>query len=110
MPASTDLGYDASGNITSKNASVFTNSSNGTWTYAYDGASRMTQAVLDYPGTTPASTQWDYAYDGAGNRTQIKQMTPAIDRDLEPDHHLRCLGASDDCFRRGDRGVDHLHA
>ena len=50
-------------------------SSNGTWNYLYDGASRMTQAILDYPGTTPASTQWDFAYDGAGNRTQIKQTT-----------------------------------
>jgi hypothetical protein len=73
--ASFDLSYDLAGNVTSKNQSVFTNGSNGLWTYQYDGASRMTRAELDYPGSTPSSTRWDYAYDGAGNRTKIKQST-----------------------------------
>jgi RHS repeat-associated protein len=72
-----DLGYDPAGNVTSKDhtGSMFTNTAKGTWTYAYDGASRLTQAVLDYPGTTPPSTQWDYAYDGVGNRVLNKQTT-----------------------------------
>ena len=66
-----DLGYDAAGNVTSKNASVFNNASNANWSYNYDGASRLTKAIGKDASGSP--TQWDYAYDGAGNRTQIKQ-------------------------------------
>src|SRR6185369_14918999 len=73
--ASFDLGYDLAGNIISKASTVFDNASNGTWAYQYDGASRLTQAILDYPGTTPPSTQWDYKYDGAGSRALAKQTT-----------------------------------
>jgi RHS repeat protein len=56
--ASFDLGYDVSGNVTSKASSVFANPSNTTWTYTYDGASRLTQAIGE--NASGAATAWDY--------------------------------------------------
>jgi YD repeat-containing protein len=69
--ASFDLGYDLAGNVTSKASSVFANAANGTWSYTYDGASRLTKATG--PSGTGQTSTWDYAYDGAGNRTLLKQ-------------------------------------
>jgi len=71
--ASFDLGYDPASNVTSKVSTVGSNASNATWTYDYDGASRMLQAVGK--NAAGAATTWDYAYDGAGDRTRIKQTT-----------------------------------
>jgi RHS repeat-associated protein len=66
--ASADLGYDALGNVTSKTQAIegLPASEQGTWTYHYDGASRLIQA------TEPDGTPTVYDYDGAGNRTSVK--------------------------------------
>jgi RHS repeat-associated protein len=69
--ASFDLGYDPAGNVTSKVQSVFSNASNASWAYDYDGASRLIQATGKNASGTP--WKWEYAYDGAGNRTQVKE-------------------------------------
>jgi len=74
--ASFDLGYDLAGNVTSKASSVFSNPSNGTFTYDYDGASRLLQATG--PNATGASTVRDYAYDGGGNRILNKETTGSV--------------------------------
>jgi len=74
--ASFDLGYDLAGNVSSKASSVFSNPSNGTWTYDYDGASRLIQATG--PNATGVSTIRDYAYDGGGNRTLNKETTGSV--------------------------------
>src|SRR5207248_3488518 len=71
--ASFDLGYDPASNITSKVSTVGTNLSNASWTYNYDGASRMLQAVGK--NAAGAATTWDYSYDGAGDRTETKTTT-----------------------------------
>jgi RHS repeat-associated protein len=78
--ASFDLGYDAAGNVTSKASSVFSNPANGTWSYTYDGASRLAQATG--PNATGASTTYDYAYDGGGNRILDKETTGSVVRNL----------------------------
>jgi RHS repeat-associated protein len=74
--ASFDLGYNKASSIDQKAASVFSNASNGTTTYAYDGASRLIQAVG--PNSTGTATTYDYAYDGAGNRTLAKETTGTV--------------------------------
>ncbi|MGH3116169.1 MAG: RHS repeat-associated core domain-containing protein, partial [Gaiellales bacterium] len=66
-----DLGYDPASNVTSRAETVKTetgvnNPDSGTWTYAYDGAGRMTSS------TAPSTTATTYAYDGAGNRTSVQ--------------------------------------
>ncbi|MBI3647444.1 MAG: hypothetical protein HY240_01565 [Actinobacteria bacterium] len=48
-----------------------TNAGNGTWTYTFDGAGRMTQATG--PGSTGAQVRRDYGYDGASNRISSKE-------------------------------------
>jgi RHS repeat-associated protein len=68
--ASFDLGYDAASNVTSKASSVFSNPSNGTWSYQYDAAGRMTLAVG--PNATGAQTTWTYGFDGASSRTSVQ--------------------------------------
>jgi RHS repeat-associated protein len=73
--ASFDPTYDGAGNITQKVSTVGTNPANGTWTYIFDGANRMTRATgpgLDGAGAV-TNVQRDYAYDGAGNRFQAKE-------------------------------------
>ncbi|HEX9899174.1 MAG TPA: RHS repeat-associated core domain-containing protein [Candidatus Methylomirabilis sp.] len=66
--ASSDLGYDEAGNVVTKTQTTegAPASEQGTWTYAYDAADRMTSA------TDPGVTTTAYAYDGAGNRTSVK--------------------------------------
>jgi RHS repeat-associated protein len=66
-----DLGYDPASNVTSRAETIKTetganNPDSGTWTYAYDGAGRMTSS------TAPSTTVTTYGYDGAGNRTSLK--------------------------------------
>jgi RHS repeat-associated protein len=78
--ASFDLGYDLAGNINSKASSVFSNPANGSWSYVYDGASRLTRATG--PNATGASTTYDYAYDGGGNRILDKETTSTVVRNL----------------------------
>jgi len=55
---------------------VFSNPSDGTFTYDYDGASRLIQATG--PNATGASTIRDYAYDGGGNRILNKETTGSV--------------------------------
>jgi RHS repeat-associated protein len=69
--SSFDLDYDKASNVTQKISDVFTNGSDGTWTYQHDPASRLTKATL--VPTTGQTTMLDYAYDGAGNRTLAKR-------------------------------------
>ena len=68
-----DLAYDKASDVLQKDSTVFSNPSNGTWIYQYDGAHRLTQATG--PNTTGAATTWNYTYDGAGNRSEIKEVT-----------------------------------
>jgi RHS repeat-associated protein len=74
--ASFDLSYDLAGNVTSKATDVFANPSDGTWSYGYDGASRLVQATG--PNATGALTTWHYAYDGGGNRIGAKETTGSV--------------------------------
>ena len=74
--AAFDLGYDKASNVTSKDSEVLSNPSNGSWTYSYDAAGRMTEA--DGPDATGTATTWTYGWDGASNRisVQIDSNTP----------------------------------
>lgn len=66
------LDYDEAGNVISRREYVGSDPRNGTWSYSYDAASRMTSAAGPDPTdtTSPVSTlTWTYGYDGAGNRT-----------------------------------------
>jgi RHS repeat-associated protein len=60
---------------------VFSNPANGTWSYTYDGASRLTQATGPN-ATGAASTVYDYAYDGGGNRILAKETTGSVVKNL----------------------------
>ena len=66
--ASFSLSYDEAGNVTEKDTFVegLPSSEQGAWTYAYDGAGRMTAS------TDPAGVTTSYGWDGAGNRTSVK--------------------------------------
>jgi len=59
---------------------VFSNPANGTWSYLYDGASRLVQA--SGPNASGASTIYDYAYDGGGNRVLAKETTGTVVKSL----------------------------
>jgi RHS repeat-associated protein len=78
--ASFDLGYDLAGNVTSKASIVFSNPANGTWSYVYDGASRLVQATG--PNAAGSSTVYDYAYDGGGNRLLDKETIGTVVKNL----------------------------
>jgi RHS repeat-associated protein len=60
--ASIGYGYDANGNLTSKNTTGFDGSANNT--YTYDEANRLTS-------WTAGTTRTPYSYDADGNRTQV---------------------------------------
>jgi RHS repeat-associated protein len=62
---STDLDYNAAGNVTSRSQTVA--GGDDSWTYDYDGAGRMIQAQ-EIGGAT-----YTYGYDGAGNRTKVQK-------------------------------------
>jgi YD repeat-containing protein len=70
--ATFDLSYDKASNVASRVQSVGTgtgaNPFNGTYTYAYDAADRLTQ-VTGGPAAFGGRT---YAYDGGGNRTSVQ--------------------------------------
>jgi YD repeat-containing protein len=90
--ASFDLGYDPAGNVNSKVSSVFSNPANGTWSYTYDGASRLTQATG--PNASGAATTYDYAYDGGGNRILDKQTTGSVVKNLSTTYDAAGLPTS----------------
>lgn len=71
--ASFGLAYDRAGNVVRKDQTVTgaPPGENGTWTYGYDGASRLIAA------TDPGSVATTYAYDGASNRTEEEEGTAA---------------------------------
>lgn len=68
-----DLDYDRAGNVTSRYSQVGTATSdarNGTWSYVYDAASRLSTATGPDPADPNGTPRtWGFAYDGAGNRT-----------------------------------------
>jgi len=90
--ATFDLGYDPAGNVTSKASSVFSNPANGTWSYDYDGASRLVRATG--PNAAGASTTYDYAYDGAGNRIVDKETTGTVVKNLSTTYDAAGLPTS----------------
>ena len=65
-----DQDYDPNGRVISENQQVSGGLENGTWTYDYDFAGRLTSA--DAPG---GITSFTYEYDLAGNRTRHKETT-----------------------------------
>jgi RHS repeat-associated protein len=90
--ASFNLGYDPAGNVTSKASSVFSNPANGTWSYVYDGASRLVQATG--PNASGTSTTYDYAYDGGGNRILDKETTGTVVKNLSTTYDAAGLPTS----------------
>jgi len=90
--ASFDLGYGEGGNVTSKVSSVFSNASNATWGYTYDGAGRLTKASGE--NAAGAATVWDYTYDGAGNRTGATETTGAVVANWSTTYDRRGLASS----------------
>ena len=73
--ASFDLSHDRADNVVAKTVVLegAPSSEQGTWTYAYDPAGRMSSA------TDPGGIATEYGYDGAGNRTTVKEgPAPAV--------------------------------
>ncbi len=104
--ASFDLAYDPAGNVTQKASTVFANPSNTTWSYDYDGASRMIQAVGE--NATGAATTWDYTYDGGGNRTRAKTTTGSVVADMSTTYNTQGLPTTASDAVTGET-VDYTH-
>lgn len=71
---------------------MFSNPANGTWSYDYDGASRLELATG--PNAAGAATTYEYAYDGGGNRTLAKETTGSVVKNLSTTYDAAGLPTS----------------
>jgi len=74
VTASYAYSYDADSNIVSQTVNLPNNPADGTHTYAYDQADRLTS------WTTPGAVTTTYGWDNAGNRTQAGSATYTYDQ------------------------------
>jgi RHS repeat-associated protein len=105
--AAFELGFDKAGNVVAKDSDVFSNPSDGSWAYDYDGAGRLIEATG--PNASGNTTTWDYAYDGGGNRIEMTETTgQSVVSDLSTSYDARGLPVSASDAQTGE-SIDYDH-
>jgi RHS repeat-associated protein len=105
--AAFELDFDKAGNVVAKDSDVYSNPSDGSWAYDYDGAGRLIEATG--PNATGNATTWEYGYDGGGNRIQATETTgQSVIADLSTSYDAQGLPVSASDAQTGE-SIDYDH-